>query len=116
MDYSIVNFIEGAMVLLIGLLLVINLAMYIMKLSRNTTMMFIAVLGLMVINIANILTPVRFDLGFENQEDTIDRYSNDLTHGRLDDHNEVQDHQIGNDAVQYQILFQRHQGCRRTDR
>ena len=71
MDYSIVNFIEGAMALLIGLLLVINLAMYIMKLSRNTTMMFIAVLGLMVINIANILTPVRFDLGFEIIKETL---------------------------------------------
>lgn len=64
-DYSVFNFIEGTLELFVGVFLIINILMFVANLSNDMTMMLCAAAGLLFINITNMLTPVRFDMGFE---------------------------------------------------
>ncbi len=63
-DYSVFAFIEGTLELFVGVFLIINILMFVANLSNDMTMMLCAAAGLLFINITNLLTPIRFDMGF----------------------------------------------------
>ncbi len=59
---SVINFIEGALELFIGVFLFINLIVFTMRVSNNTMLMFFSTLALMTMQIVDILTSIRMEV------------------------------------------------------
>jgi hypothetical protein len=59
-EYSIENFIQGILMLAFSLMLLINTLLYATKTSANTTMLFIGTIGVMGMNIIQILDFARY--------------------------------------------------------
>ena len=56
---SIPSFITGSMEIIIALFLTVNLILYAMKASNNTTVMFFAMMGIVLLHVVQILTLIR---------------------------------------------------------
>lgn len=63
--YSIRNFVEGVIMLALGLMLLINVVLYVTKASPNLTMMFMGTIGVLGLTIVQIIDKFRLGLTFD---------------------------------------------------
>ena len=60
-EYDVFNFVNGALQLYIGVFLIINLSLFASRVSNSTTVMFFCMLGMIILKVIDMMTPIRFD-------------------------------------------------------
>ena len=61
MEYDVYNFVNGALQLYIGVFLIINLSLFASRVSNSTMVMFFCMLGMIILKVIDMMTPIRFD-------------------------------------------------------
>ena len=64
-EYDVFNFVNGALQLYIGVFLIINMSLFASRVSNSTTVMFFCMLGMIILKVIDMITPIRFDAGLE---------------------------------------------------
>ena len=64
-EYSLVNFVNGVIQFLIGVLLLVNILMFAKKHSASTVLIFVSMLGMIFVNVVDIITPIRYGMDLD---------------------------------------------------